>query len=167
MIINYNFSRWKLWLKRIQQYRNWNFTQDPSKWSIRPKREKWNHHFNMSITIRLSAHIVLPYTFKNYFRETNEHPRPAGSISRHSGMQISVLGWIKIHPWLDSNPVLAGFFSLRFLTDNTIIKSRKSYIVGHFFPPTRAGFLSSPGRIYIWWGKDAHVQIDILTLADC
>jgi hypothetical protein len=51
-------------------------------------------------------------------------------------MSIPVLGWIKIHPRPDSYPVLAGFFC-DFLTDNAIIKSRKSYIVGHFLtiPP--------------------------------
>ena len=73
-----------------------------------------------------------PCTVKNGFWETNDYPNPAGFGSIHSWMQISLLGWIKIHPQPDSYPVLAGS-CFWFLTDNTIIKSRESYIVGHFF----------------------------------
>jgi hypothetical protein len=65
-------------------------------------------------------------------------------------MSIPVLGWIKIHPQPDSYPVLAGFFC-DILTDNAIIKSRKSYIVGHFltipsgldFYPAQYGYVSA------------------------
>jgi hypothetical protein len=64
-------------------------------------------------------------------------------------MSISALAWIKIHLRPDSYPVLAGFFS-DFLTDYAIIKSRKSYIVGNFFFPSR------PGRIFIQPGMDMY-----------
>jgi UDP-2,3-diacylglucosamine pyrophosphatase LpxH len=74
-------------------------------------------------------------------------------------MSIPVLGWIKIHPRPDSYPFLAGFFR-DFLTDNAIIKSRKIYIVGHFFtiPP---GLDFHPVRIFIRRGSDDHVQVEI------
>ena len=101
------------------------------------------------LTVKLNLigrNLKATYTVKNDFWKTNDHPNPAGFVSRHSGMRISLLGWIKIHPWPDSYPALAGF-SFRFVTDNinTIIKSRNIYIVGHFPPhSTRAWIFIQP-----------------------
>ena len=103
---------------------------------------------------------VSTHTVKNYLWKTNGHPNQAGSISWHSRMPISILGWMKILPRTDSNPAQAGFF-LRFLTDYAIIKIRKSYIVGQFFfHPCWDGFLSGPAQIYIR-------QTKIHAMGDC
>ena len=51
-----------------------------------------------------------PYTVKNDLWKTNGHPNQAGSISWHSRMPISILGWMKILPRTDSYPAQAGFF---------------------------------------------------------
>ena len=51
------------------------------------------------------------YTVKNYFWKTNDHPNLAGSIFGPGTIQISLLDWIKIHPWPDYYPSLADIYS--------------------------------------------------------
>jgi hypothetical protein len=49
-------------------------------------------------------------TVKKDFWETNDHPNPAGFLSFPGWILVSILGWIRIHPWPDSYPSRAGFF---------------------------------------------------------
>jgi hypothetical protein len=96
---------------------------------------------------------IIPHTDKNDFWETIP-------------TQLDTYPDIAECKNLDS-PVLAGYFS-EFLTDDTIIKSRKSYIVGHFltiptgpdFYPAQVGYLSvgwisDPIGFFAdtWWDK--------------
>jgi hypothetical protein len=60
--------------------------------------------------------------------------------SKPSWIRILTLQDVNIRTGLDKNPSSAGFLSCfgwissDLLTDNNIIKSKTSYIVGHFFP---------------------------------